>query len=127
MENEKQCPCKKIPRIKFFFYTKGRPYRCKKCNKYGFIEDYLVEAYVDSGFYAILMGFLIFKLYGSWWLLVLLFIPIVFRLIEIFLFKVKFISEAEKRAKEKIHPPGIGTLVVFILIFIAIVFYNYIS
>ena len=68
----------------------------------------------------------LFALYKGLGLLILLIIPIIFRMFELYLFKVKFINEEEKRIRDQRTPPGIGALIFFVLILLAILIYNYI-
>lgn len=120
-----QCLCREMPRIKLFLSTKTWPYRCKECKGYVYIEAHLVEAYINSGIVVILAAFVLFALYKALGLLILLIIPVVFRMMELYLFKVTFISEAEKKVREQRRPPSVGALIVLILILLAILFYNY--
>lgn len=131
MEDKKlqNCVCKEISRIKFFFATKDRPLLCKECNSYLYIEAILVEAFINSGYAIILAAFFLFAVYRGLGLLILggvwFCILVLFRLIELYIFKVHFISEAEKKAREQRRPPSVGALIVLILILLAILFYNY--
>ncbi|TXH72464.1 MAG: hypothetical protein E6Q85_06480 [Thiothrix sp.] len=121
----KECSCKNTPKIKLFLATKTWPRQCKECNGYIYIEAHLVDAYINSGMALIPAALVLFALYKGLGLLILLMIPIVFRLVELYLFKVHFISEEEKRAREQRKPPGIGTLIVLLFILLVILIYNY--
>lgn len=131
MENKKleNCVCKKIPRIKLFFAAKDHPLLCKECNSYLYIEPILVLAFLNSGFALILAAFFLFAVYKGLGLLILagacFCISILFRLIELYILKIHFISEEEKRFREQRRPLSIGLLIGLILILLAILFYNY--
>lgn len=120
-----ECSCKKTPRITLFWSTKTWPRQCKGCKGYVYIEDHLVDAYIGSGaiIYAALILLVLYRYLGFF--LSIIIIPSIFRLIELYLFKVNFISEEERRAREQRRPPGIGTLIVLLLILLAILIYNY--
>lgn len=126
----KNCTCKKIPRIELFFATKDRPLLCKECNGYVYIEPILVEAFLgSSGFVLILAALFLLAEYKGLGLLILagafFGISILLRLIELYILKIHFMNEEEKRFREQRREPNIYTLILFIAILIAILFYNY--
>lgn len=131
MNNEilKECSCKKAQKIKLFLATKSWPRQCKECNGYMYVEAHIVEAYVQSSHAVFPAAFLLFALYRWLGLLILLLIPIVFRLVELFIFKVHYISEEEKRAREQPRPVSdakkIVILVTLLLILMAVLIDNY--
>lgn len=125
----KNCACKKMPRIKLFFATKDIPLLCKECNDYLYIEPIFVEAFLNSGFALIFAAFFLFAAYKGLGLLILagafFGISILLRLIELYMLKIHFMNEEEKRFREQRREPNIYTLILFIVILIAILFYNY--